>query len=66
MEETTGLWNTKMSDLTVGDNVKMNFITPMAVVGGLFVGTLVVTAAQSIVGKFRKTKTVATPENNPA
>jgi len=35
MDEDTNLWNTKMSDLTVGDNVKMTFMTPIIMVGGM-------------------------------
>lgn len=41
MEETT-LWNKKMSDLTVGDNMKINFVGPAVMVGGMAVGTLIV------------------------
>lgn len=55
-EETTSLWNKKMTDVTVGDSMKMNFLAPLAVVGGMFVGTLVVTGVHSLVGKFRKNK----------
>lgn len=56
MEGTNNLWDKKMTDLTVGDNVKMNFVTPIAMVGGMFVGTVAVGAVQTIVSKIRSKK----------
>lgn len=57
MNENENLWNTKTSDLTVGDTVKLNLLAPTAVVGGFVLLGAVLCAAGSLARKIRKSPT---------
>ena len=56
-EEDTNLWNTKMSDLTVGDNVKVVFATPIVMVGGMIAAGALVTGISAGMKRFQDWQT---------
>jgi hypothetical protein len=67
MEEDKNLWNKTSEELTVGDIVVITALTPIIMAGGLVVVGAVLTAADKIVKKFRKTKPelkIVTDEEN--
>ncbi len=52
-EETKNLWNTKTSDLTVADALKLNVALPIIMIGGVIAAGVVVVASEKVVTKFR-------------
>lgn len=62
MEDKTSLWNTKTSDLTVGDTVKLNILAPILVMGSMFGFAVVAGATSSAISKFRNRKS-AVPQD---
>ncbi len=56
-EETKNLWNTKTSDLTVADALKLNVALPIIMIGGVIAAGVVVVASEKVVTKFRTART---------
>jgi hypothetical protein len=56
-EETKNLWNTKTSDLTVADALKLNVAIPIIMIGGVIAAGAVVIASEKVVSKFQTART---------
>lgn len=66
MEETPSLWNKTTAELTVKDQLIVAAVAPIVVVGVMVAASVVVTAADKIVKKFRKSEKkfqIVTEEN---
>ena len=66
MEENKNLWNKTTAELTVKDQLIVAAVAPIVVVGVMVAASAVVTVADKIVKKFRKTKSnlqIVTEEN---
>ncbi len=53
MEENTNLWNTKASDLTVAESMKLSAAVPIIMIGCTAAAVTVVVVADKITTKFR-------------
>ena len=59
MEETPSLWNKTTAELTVKDQLIVAAVAPIVVVGVMVAASVVVTAADKIVKKFRPSYNVS-------
>ncbi len=56
MEETKNIWNTKTSDLTVGEGVKLSLAVPIIMIGGVVAACAITAMSSKVVNKFRSVR----------
>ncbi len=60
LQTKTNIWNTKVSDLTVGDSVKLQIAAPILVMTGVMLAGGMIGAVNKLTGKFRKSDSTVT------
>ncbi len=56
MEENKSLWNTKVNDLTVGDQIKVAAVAPIIVMAGMAAPLVVISVCSKTADKFREVR----------